>query len=191
MVGGMAKRRGIFYLGVAGVLFAVDLMQPPLLISITLLLASLFLIAWAIVPDKIRHWAGNTGGASPYIHSGLDGMDNLLGHVVADSSEKKECMDRLAEKMGGVSRLLNRRVTNDEELQVWKSDYGSWINEVASEIENNFGKPQAMTFRAVISVDAAEMQPYFNDWHNQKKLRLNKRIENLRTFINANSNFQT
>lgn len=186
----MVDRRRIVTLGAAGAVLAVQLMQPSGFISTFLLLASLFLVAWGIVPDVIQRWAARTGPIAPYLLHALGRLDDLLGRIVGSSSEKAERLNRLADQLTEGGRLLNRRVTSDDELSTWKRDYDNWTNNVSAEIEEHFGRPQALTFRSVVSVLAADMPPAFNGWHNNKKLRLNKRIDNLRSFINANSNHQ-
>lgn len=184
----MADRRRIVALGMAGVVLVIQLMQPSEIISIPLLLVCLFLVAWGIIPDVIRRWAERSGWAASYLLRCLDGLDDLLGNIVPSTSEREESLDRLSYKMEDGIQILNKIVKSEHEFQVWKNDYDDWTKEVSSEIESGFGRTQAVTFRSVGSVSAACMIPYFDETHNSKKLRLNKRIENLRSFLNANSN---
>jgi len=186
MVKFMADRRRIFALGVAGVVLTLELMQPSGLITVPLLLASLFLIAWAVVPDVVRHWATKTGPVAPYLLGGLDRLDSLLAHIVGGPHQSKECLDRLADKITEGSQLLNRQVKNIEERDAWLNDYRTWTDEVFSEIEDNFGRPQAVIFRTIGVPNAGEIQPYFDELLNAKKLRLKVRLDNLKSFVNAN-----
>lgn len=104
---------------------------------------------------------------------------------------RKACLDRLSYKMEDGSRLLNRPVANEEELRAWKNSYDKWTEDTYGEIENYYSRAQAVSFKAVGSVQAAVMLPNFNEWHNGKKLRLYKRMGNLKSFIDANSILET
>lgn len=184
----MADRRRIFALGAAGVILALELMQPSALITGPLLLASLCLVAWAIVPGVVRRGAERTGPASRYLLIALNRLDALLAHVVDDSGQSKKSLDRIADMISEGSDLLNRPVRSHKERDAWMNDYRSWTDEVFSEIQDNFGRAQAIAFRTIGVPDYGRIIPFFDDLHNSKKLRLKKRLDKLIQFVNANSN---
>ena len=84
-------------------------------------------------------------------------------------------------------RILNRPVYSEDEFWDWKADQEAWGEDIFSEIETHFNRAQAVTFMAVGSVLAAEMPPSCSPEHNKLKLHLNKRIDNLRNFLDAES----
>lgn len=182
----MTDRRRILAFGVAGVMLALELMQPSALVTVPLLLASLFLIAWAIVPDVVRRWARRTGRVAPFLLSGLDRLDALLAHAVGGPAQDSACLKYIGDKITEGSQLLNRRVTSDEELGAWLSDYKTWTDDVYAEIESNFSSAQAVAFRTIGVTDAAMITPFYNERLNTKKLRLKKRLDRLVAFVNTN-----
>ena len=82
-------------------------------------------------------------------------------------------------------RILNRPVNSEEDFRDWRADHEAWSDDIFSEIETHFSRAQAVTFRTIGSVQAASMPPSFNPEHNNLKLHLNKRIDNLRNFLDA------
>ncbi len=114
-------------------------------------------------------------------------ISTLRASKTLEDHSKQECLDRLSHKMEDGLKLLNRPVTTEQEFVVCKIDNDKWINDIFDEIERFFGRPHAVTFRSVISVTAADFPPSFNPEHNTLKLHLDKRIKNLGSFLNKQS----
>ncbi len=87
----MASRPRILALGGSIAALAIGIMQPSAILTVPLLLVAVFLIAWAIIPDQIRHMAGRTGRFAPHIQHSLDGFDRLLSKITqeAESLDKQ------------------------------------------------------------------------------------------------------
>jgi hypothetical protein len=94
---------------------------------------------------------------------------------------------RLSYKMDDGLEILNRRVNSADEYRDWMADEDAWVGDIFSEIETHFSRAQAVTFRTVGSVVAADIPPSYRPEHNNRKLLLNKRIDNLRNFLDAES----
>ena len=154
----------------------------PWFVSWSLLFIGLFLLAWGIAPAMIYR------GATALPSGGrLVSVLNKFDLWLAGDGGPRSNLDRLSYKMDDGLRILNRVVNSGDEFRAWVTSQDAWIVEVFSEIETHFSRAQAVTFRSVGSVFAAEMAPYFSRDHNTLKLHLDKRIDNLRNFLDAES----
>lgn len=154
----------------------------PWFISWPLLFSGLFLLAWGIAPIAIMR-----GVAVLPSGTRLTFALNKFDRWLAGAAGAGENLHRLSYKMEDGLRILNRPVYSDDEFRDWKADQEAWGKDIFSEIETHFNRAQAVTFMAVGSVLAAEMPPYCSPEHNTLKLHLNKRIDNLRNFLDAES----
>lgn len=86
---------------------------------------------------------------------------------------------------GRCLKLLNWEVKSEDEFRDWMADQDAWLDEVFSEIETNFSRPQAVIFSALGFVLAADIPPSFSPAHKNLKLCLDKRIDSLRNLLDA------
>jgi hypothetical protein len=181
----MKVSRERLYIGVGIVVVAFEMLgQPPLFISIPLLLFGFFLVAWGAFPnivDRVVEKLPSRWKASDYLRV----VDNFL----TESGSQDESLDKLSDMLNEGLRLLNKPVNTEQEFEDWKTEDNNWIDTVYNEIERDFNKSLAVSFQSVVSIQAAEMIPSFNREHNTLKLHLSKRINNLKTLLeNQNSN---
>ena len=179
----MARRRTQILVGVGIIALAANMIVGiPWFVSWPFLLVGIFLLAWGLFPAAVvRAVTALPGG--PKMNHALTEFDQWL----AGTTGAGEILDRLSYKMDDGLKLLNRPVNSEDEFREWGANHDAWLNEVFSEIETNFNRAQAVTFRSVGSVLAADFPPSFSGPHNTLKLHLDKRIDNLRNFLDAES----
>ncbi len=177
----MQRRRAQILVGVGIIALAANMVVGiPWFISWPLLFFGLFLLAWGVAPVVImRGIAALPSGAR--LTFALNEFDRWL----AGTTGAQESLDRLSYKMDDGLRILNRPVNSEDEFRDWMADREAWVDDIFSEIETHFSRAQAVTFRAVGSVLAADMPPSFSPEHNKTKLYLDKRIDNFRNFLDA------
>lgn len=154
----------------------------PWFISWPFLFIGLFLLAWGVAPGAVMR-----GVLALPSGTRLTFALNEFDRWLAGTTGAQESLDRLSYKMDDGLGILNRRVNSADEFRDWTADQKAWVDDIFSEIETHFSRAQAVTFRTVGSVFAAAMPPSFSPKHNDRKLHLNKRIDNLRNFLDAES----
>jgi hypothetical protein len=180
----MPRSRTLILVGGGITALAVDMIVGvPWFVSWALLMAGLFLLAWGVAPIAVMRGVAALPMGARLTH-GL----NEFNRWIVGATSSQESLDRLSYKMDEGLRILNRIVNSEEALIAWEKDDEDWTAKVFSEIETNFSRPQAVTFRSVGSVLAANFLPAFNNKHNTRKLHLDKRLDNLRHFLDAESN---
>ncbi len=179
----MQRRRAQILVGVGIIALAADMIVGiPWFISWPFLFIGLFLLAWGVAPGAVMR-----GVAALPSGTRLTFALNEFDRWLAGTTGAQDILDRLSYKMDDGLRILNRPVNSEDEFRDWMADQKAWIDDIFSEIETHFSRAQAVTFRTVGSVLAADMPPSFSPEHNSHKLHLNKRIDNLRNFLDAES----
>ena len=179
----MQRRRAPILVGVAIIALAADMIVGiPWFISWPLLSIGLFLLAWGVAPGAVMR-----GVAALPSGTRLTVALNEFDRWLAGATGAQESLDRLSYKMDDGLEILNRRVNSADEFRDWMADEDAWVSDIFSEIETHFSRAQAVTFRTVGSVVAADIPPSYRPEHNNRKLLLNKRIDNLRNFLDAES----
>ena len=179
----MQRRRAQILVGAGIIALAANMVVGiPWFISWPLLFFGLFLLAWGVAPVVIMRGIAALPSGERLTFALIE-FDRWL----AGTTGAHETLDGLSYKMDEGLRILNRPINSEDEFRDWLVDQEAWVGNIFSEIETHFSRAQAVTFRAVGSVLAADMPPSFSSEHNNLKLHLNKRIDNLRNFLDAES----
>ena len=101
---------------------------------------------------------------------------------------KQTSIDTVAElRQSGNTDLFNRKVSTASEFNKLQQDHEEWWKKVVAHLENDFSKADAIGFKNLGSISAADFIGSFSPQHNILRGQINKRLEILQKIIDRDS----
>lgn len=101
-------------------------------------------------------------------------------------SRRQIVIDEFAEELSwAIHNLLNRKVTNANELTTWETDYHAWLAKVNTKLENRafFTRADQIHFERLGTFPATSSPMQFNPRHNNLLSQLGIKFDRLRDVI--------
>ncbi|MFZ6017707.1 MAG: hypothetical protein ACOYU0_08970 [Nitrospirota bacterium] len=102
-------------------------------------------------------------------------------------SLRQKAIDDLAEDLSwAIHNLLNKPVSNDDEVTQWESGYREWCEKVSKKLENRtfFTKADQLHFDRLGFVPLTKFTGSFNERHDWLVSQLSLKFERLRDVVN-------